>query len=110
MNVYVPDSIDQTPDQNMDNTINNIPNNVVRLEKLYDLQDKFKKVTNYNTNNSSMQFEFINIGTNNIPQNVNIGKNFSPPERQSFIKLFKEYKDIFSWTYDDIKTYDTKII
>jgi hypothetical protein len=24
--------------------------------------------------------------------------------------LFKEYKDIFSWTYDDLKTYDTNII
>ena len=28
----------------------------------------------------------------------------------SFIKLFKESKDVFSWTYDDLKTYNTKII
>jgi hypothetical protein len=27
-----------------------------------------------------------------------------------YIKLFKEYKDIFSWMYEYLKTYDTKII
>jgi hypothetical protein len=94
----------------MSTLINNIPKNVVKLEKLYDLQDKFKRVTNCKTNSSTMQFENINLGTNNIPQNVNLGKNYSPPQRQAFIKLFKEYIDIFAWTYDDLKTYDTKII
>jgi hypothetical protein len=57
-----------------------------------------------------MQFEVINIGTIIIPQNVNLGKNCSSAEKQDFIKIFKEYKDIFSGTYDNIKTYYTKII
>ena len=26
------------------------------------------------------------------------------------MKLFKEFKDVFVWTYGHIKTYDTKII
>ena len=26
------------------------------------------------------------------------------------MKLFREYKDIFAWTYEDLKTYETKII
>jgi hypothetical protein len=26
------------------------------------------------------------------------------------MKLFKEYKDVITWTYKDLKTYDTKII
>ena len=26
------------------------------------------------------------------------------------MKLFKEYKDVFMWTYEDLKTYDMKII
>ena len=33
-----------------------------------------------------------------------------PVERETFIKLFKEYNDVFSWIYDDLKTYNTKII
>lgn len=31
-------------------------------------------------------------------------------KKASFIELFKEYKDVFAWTYDYLKTYDTKII
>jgi hypothetical protein len=45
-----------------------------------------------------------------MPQNINLGKNFSLSERQAFIKLFNKYKDIFAWTYDDLKSYDTNII
>jgi hypothetical protein len=45
-----------------------------------------------------------------IPQTVNLGINCSPQEKKDFIKLFKEYKDVFSWTYDDLKTFDTRII
>jgi hypothetical protein len=58
-------------------------------------KDKFKKETNCKTNNSSMQFEVVNLGTSTTPQNINLGKNCSPDERQYYIKLFKEYKDIF---------------
>jgi hypothetical protein len=62
MDTDVHDSHDQTK-KSKTNPINNIPKNVVRLEKLYDLQDKFKKVTNCKTNSSTMQFEVINLGT-----------------------------------------------
>jgi hypothetical protein len=110
LNADVPGSINQSIEKNKPSQINNIPKSVIRLEKLYDLQDKFKKVTNCKTNNSSMQFEVINLGSEKIPQTINLGKKCSPEERQAFIKLFKEYKDIFSWTYDDLKTYDTNII
>ena len=26
------------------------------------------------------------------------------------MKLFRDFKDVFAWTYEDLKTYDTKII
>jgi len=57
-----------------------------------------------------MQIEMINLRMSSTPQNVNLGKNCSPTEKQDFISLFKEYKDSFSWAYDDIKTYETNII
>jgi hypothetical protein len=31
-------------------------------------------------------------------------------EWSSFIKLFREFKDVFDWTYDDLKTFDPNII
>ena len=51
----------------------------------------------------------INLGTEVKPKYVNLGKCFSPGERNKFISLFKQYKDVFSWTYEELKTYDTKI-
>ena len=41
---------------------------------------------------------------------MNLGKCCCPGERNKFISLFKQYKDVFSWTYEDLKTYDTNII
>jgi hypothetical protein len=45
-----------------------------------------------------------------IRKNVNLGINCSPQEKKDFIKLLKDYKDVFSWTYNDLKTFDTIII
>jgi hypothetical protein len=109
MNLDFPDPTNKKMQSKL-TPINNIPKNVVSLEKLYDLQYKFKKATNCKINSLGMQFEVINLGTSSIPQNINLGKNCSPTEKQAVIKLFKEYKDIFAWTYDDLKAYDTKII
>jgi hypothetical protein len=47
----------------------------VRLDKLYDIQEKFKKFINWKTNSSSMQFEVVNLGINTMPQKINLGKN-----------------------------------
>ena len=52
----------------------------------------------------------INLGTETKPKYVNLGKCCSPAERDKFVNLFKQYKDVFSWTYKDLKTYDTSII
>ena len=62
------------------------------------------------TNSSTLQFELINLGTETEPKFVNLGKCCSPAERDKFLSLFKQYKDVFAWTYADLKTYDTNII
>ena len=50
------------------------------------------------------------MGTKAEPKYVNLGKCYSPGERSKFINLFQQYKDVFAWTYDDLKMYDTRII
>ena len=80
------------------------------LERMFDLNEKFRRPTNVKTHRSSLQFELINLGTEMEPKYVTLGKCWSPGERNKFISLFKQYKDVFSWTYEDLKTYDTKII
>ena len=87
-----------------------MPKGVRTLEGMLDLHNKFRNPTNVKTNSSSMQYELINLGTEVEPKYVNLGKCFSPGERSRFINLFQQYKDIFAWTYEDLKTYDTHII
>ena len=89
---------------------NFIPKGVRTLERMFDLNEKFKRPTNVKTHSSSLQFELINLGTEIEPKYVNLGKCCSPGERNKFISLFKQYKDVFTWTYEDMKTYDTNII
>jgi hypothetical protein len=34
----------------------------------------------------------------------------SKEERKSYLKLFRQYQDVFAWSYKDLKMYDTRII
>jgi ribonuclease HI len=98
------------PPEALSDMVNFIPKSVVRLEKFYDFEDKFKKMVNCKTNSSSLTYEKVNMGTNENPQFINLGLGCSKQEKDAFIKLFKEFKDVFAWTYEDLKTFDPNII
>ena len=87
-----------------------MPNGVRTLEEMFDRHRKFRKPSNIKTNSSSMQYKLVNLGMEVEPKYVNLGTCCSPGERSQFIKLFQQYKDIFSWTYKYLKTYDMRII
>ena len=59
------------------------------LERMFDLDNKFRKTVNVKTHSSSLQFELINLGTEAEPKYVNLGKCCSSGERSKFISLFK---------------------
>jgi hypothetical protein len=80
------------------------------LDKLFDLQEKFRRPTNTKTRSSTFLYEAVNLSTKQDPKNINLGKNFTTIKKSTFMKLFREFKDVFTWTYEDLKTYDTKII
>ena len=42
---------------------NGMHKNIIRLEKLFNLQDKFRRPTNTKTNSSSLFYEVVNLGT-----------------------------------------------
>ena len=52
----------------------------------------------------------INLGTEENPQNINLGLGLSSEERIALIRLLCKYKNVFAWKYDDLKTYPTSII
>ena len=82
----------------------------LRLENFFDLQDKFRSIPNSKTNISQMKYESINLGAELNPQTINLGIDCTPAEKTTFIKLFKEFKDVFAWTYDDLKTFNTQVM
>ena len=90
--------------------VNSLPKSIARLEKFYDFEDKFKKTVNCKTNSSSLTYEKVNLGTSENPQCINLGLGCSKQEKYAFVKLFKEFKDVFAWTYEDLKTFDPNII
>jgi hypothetical protein len=39
-----------------------------------------------------------------------LSSSLSREQRNEYDEMLKEFSDVFSWTYEDLKTYDTSII
>jgi len=75
--------------ESMSDMVNSIPRSVVRIERFYELHDKFGGSVNCKMNASSLTYETINLRTKENPQNINLGTRCSEQQRSAFIKLFK---------------------
>ena len=93
-----------------DSTNNAIPKSVVKLEDLYDLKDRFKRSTNSKLQSSTLIYELLNLGIDAKLQSINLDLGLAPKEKLAYIRLLKQYKSVFAWNYDELKTYDTSII
>jgi hypothetical protein len=65
---------------------------------------------NTKTNNSTMMHVLVNLGTLEQPKYINPGTCCSEVEKHTFMQLFKKYLDVFTWTYEYLNIYDTRII
>ena len=54
--------------------------------------------------------EECNIGTKLKPKMIKLSKALPQQEKEKYIALFKEFQDVFAWSYEDLKSYDTNII
>jgi len=54
--------------------------------------------------------EECNIGTKEKPKIVKLSKSLPSAEKKKYIEIFKEFIDLFAWSYEDLKSYDTIII
>jgi len=41
---------------------------------------------------------------------VKLSKALLPNQKLKYIELFKEFQDVFAWSYEDLKSYDTSVI
>jgi hypothetical protein len=86
---------------------NKIPKGLVLLEDVFDMSDAFQ-----GTNKSSLddQVNEVNIGNKDTSRIIKVGKGCTPEEKRKIVTLVREYKDVFAWSYDELKAYDPKII
>eukprot|EP00253_Pinus_taeda_P029729 PITA_29729 len=54
--------------------------------------------------------EECNIGTIEKPKIIKLSASLPPDQKPKYIDLFKEFQDVFAWSYEDLKSYDTSII
>jgi hypothetical protein len=56
------------------------------------------------------EVEDCNIGTEKDSRIVKISKFLPPKVKDQYRDLLRQYKDVFAWSYDELRTYDTSII
>jgi hypothetical protein len=86
---------------------NIIPKGLVLLEKLFDESDMAK---NPRIIENKDDVEDYNIETKENQKIIKLSKTLSPKVKQDYVKLMKDFLDVFAWSYNDLKVYDTKVI
>ena len=86
---------------------NTIPKGIIELERIFDM-DQFHKMQYQPTGGD--ECEKVNLGTEDCPKIVHIGKVCTPKEKADILSLMKEFPDVIAWGYGDLKTYDPSII
>jgi len=77
------------------------------LEDLFDSNDVPRKPK---MEPLKSDIEECNIGTKKNPKLIKLSKSLPFTERVKYIELLKEFQDVFAWSYEDLKSYDTSII
>ena len=54
--------------------------------------------------------EECNIGSEKKPKMIKLSKTLPARIKLKYIELFKEFFDVFAWSYEDLKSYNTEII
>jgi len=86
---------------------NHIPKGLVPLERLFDWNDVALKGK---VSTDDADIIECNVGTQKDPKYIKLSRSLSEEQREEYTKLLKEFSDVFSWIYEDLRTYDTRII
>lgn len=86
---------------------NVLPKGLVPIEVLFDFNDVAK---NPKMESTKANVEECNIGSDQEPKMIKLSKTLPTLIKQKYIELFKEFADVFAWSYEYLKSYDTEII
>lgn len=81
---------------------NKIHKGLVALERVFDGPNKssVKKTSSHRED-----LEEVNLGMDNSPKKVYIGKRMKPHVITMLIIPLRKYRHVFAWSYDDLKAY-----
>jgi hypothetical protein len=80
---------------------------LIPLERLFDQNDMPLKST---LQPQPKEVEDCDIGTKEEPRIVKISKYLPPEMKGKYANLLQQYKDVFAWSYNELRTYDTIVI
>lgn len=84
-----------------------IPKRLVPIEQIFNRHDMYK----YKAESTEPEeYIEVNIGSESSPSVIKIRKCTSRDERSQIERLIREYLDVFTWSYDDLKSYKEDII
>jgi len=83
---------------------NFLPIGLTPLEDIFDSNDIPRKPKMQPLNTA---IEEYNIGTVERPKIIKLSKSLPPDQKPKYVDLFKEFQDVFAWSYEDLKSYDT---
>ena len=86
---------------------NFLPVGLTPLEDMFDANDVPKKPKMQPINTA---IEEYNIGTTKKPKIIKLSQSLPPNQKPKYVDLFKEFQDVFAWSYEDLKSYDTSVI
>jgi hypothetical protein len=86
---------------------NRIPKGIVPLERLFDRNDV---AVNIKGSTENAEVNECNLGIEEDPRYLKLSSNLSNEQRDEYAKLLKEFDDVFSLKYEDLRTYNTNII
>jgi ribonuclease HI len=86
---------------------NHILRRLVPLERLFDGNDVPVKGK---VSNEDVDTTECNICSQEEPRFVKLSSSLTSEQRAEYTELLREFADVFAWTYEDLKTYDTSVI
>lgn len=96
--------IDETEAEIIDLKDNFLPTGLTPLEDIFYANHIPKKPKMQPLNDA---IEDCNIETTEKPKMIKLSKSLPPDQKPKYVDLFKEFQDVFTWSYEDLKSYDT---
>jgi len=86
---------------------NHIPKGLIPLERLFARNYVSVKIK---SSNGDADVTECNLGTKEDPKYVKLSNSLSKEQRAKYVKILKEFADVFAWKYEYLRTYETNII